>query len=43
MINETVIDTHLHVEAWENEEYKSFIDCFEGHRERSGKIGRAHV
>ena len=36
MINETVIDTHLHVEAWENEEYKSFIDCFEGHREKSG-------
>ena len=36
MINEKVIDTHLHIEAWENSEYPSFIDCFEGHREQSG-------
>lgn len=36
MINEKIIDTHMHIEAWENEEYPSFLDCFEGHREQSG-------
>lgn len=36
MIPEKIIDTHLHIEAWKNEEYDSFIDCFEGHREQSG-------
>lgn len=35
MINEKIIDTHMHIEAWDNDEY-SFIDCFEGHREQSG-------
>ncbi len=34
MIPEKIIDTHMHIEAWENDEY-SFIDCFEGHRELS--------
>ena len=34
MIPEKIIDTHMHIEAWENEEYE-FIDCFEGHREKS--------
>lgn len=36
MIDEKIIDTHLHIEAWQNDEYDSFIDCFEGHRELSG-------
>lgn len=31
MINEKIIDTHMHIEAWKNDEYE-FIDCFEGHR-----------
>ena len=35
MINEKIIDTHLHIEAWENES-GSFIDGFEEHREISG-------
>lgn len=35
MINEKIIDTHMHIEAWDNHEY-NFIDCFEGHRELSG-------
>ncbi|MBQ9120934.1 MAG: amidohydrolase family protein [Clostridia bacterium] len=30
-IKEKVIDTHLHIDAWENEE-GSFTDCFEAHR-----------
>ena len=34
MIPEKIIDTHMHIEAWDNDEY-SFIDCFEGHREQS--------
>ena len=33
-IPEKIIDTHMHIEAWENDEY-DFIDCFEGHRELS--------
>lgn len=36
MINEKIIDTHLHIEAWENEEYPSFSDCFEGHVRNAG-------
>ena len=32
MRNENIIDTHMHIEAWENEEFE-FIDCFEKHRE----------
>lgn len=35
MIHEKIIDTHMHIETWRNEE-GSFIDCFEGHREQSG-------
>lgn len=35
MINEKIIDTHLHLMAWDNSEY-NFIDCFEGYREQSG-------
>ncbi|MBQ8164117.1 MAG: amidohydrolase family protein [Clostridia bacterium] len=35
MINEKVIDTHLHIEAWDNEEF-NFIDCFEEYRTQSG-------
>ena len=36
MINEKIIDTHLHIEAWENGEYPSFTDCFEGHKKDAG-------
>lgn len=32
MRQENLIDTHMHIEAWENEEFE-FIDCFEKHRE----------
>ena len=32
-INEKIIDTHLHIEAWENEEIGSFLDAFEPYRE----------
>ncbi len=35
MHNEILIDTHLHIEAWENEEFE-FVDSFERHREKSG-------
>ncbi len=38
MINEKIIDTHMHLEALENDEYKDFVDCFEGHREQSGLV-----
>ena len=34
IINEKVIDTHLHIEAWENEEC-GFTDCFEPHKRES--------
>ncbi|MBO5212096.1 MAG: hypothetical protein J6B60_00995 [Clostridia bacterium] len=34
MAKEKVIDTHLHIEAWENEEF-DFIDCFEEYRRQS--------
>ncbi|MBO5646502.1 MAG: amidohydrolase family protein [Clostridia bacterium] len=36
IIQEKVIDTHLHIEAWENEEYPSFTKCFEGHVNNAG-------
>ncbi len=36
MISEKIIDSHLHIEDWKSSEYDSFIDCFEGHRERAG-------
>ena len=32
-INEKIIDTHLHIEAWRNEEVGSFINAFEPYRE----------
>lgn len=32
-INEKIIDGHLHIEAWENDEIGSFIDAFESYRE----------
>ena len=32
-INEKIIDGHLHVEAWENDEIGSFIDAFESYRD----------
>ena len=32
MIKRKMIDTHMHIEAWENEEF-NFIDCFERHHE----------
>ena len=35
MINEKVIDSHLHVEAFENEE-SDFVNCFEHYREANG-------
>ncbi|MBQ7789269.1 MAG: amidohydrolase family protein [Clostridia bacterium] len=35
MINEKIIDSHLHIEAWKNDS-GSFIDGFEEHREVSG-------
>ena len=35
-INEKIIDTHLHLEAWENEEFSDFTKCFEKHREITG-------
>lgn len=35
MINEKVIDTHLHVEGWTNEE-SNFVDCFEQYRNEMG-------
>jgi hypothetical protein len=35
MINDKIIDTHMHIQAWVNDEYE-FIDCFEGHREGAG-------
>lgn len=28
-LNEKVIDSHLHIEAWENESGQSFMDCFD--------------
>ena len=34
MINEKVIDTHLHVEGWDDSE-ANFIDCFEKYRKES--------
>ena len=34
MRNENLIDTHMHIEAWENEEFE-FIDCFEKHRQEA--------
>lgn len=36
MINEKIIDTHMHIESWDNYDGKSFIDCFEEYREESG-------
>ncbi|MBO5287522.1 MAG: hypothetical protein J6B34_05295 [Clostridia bacterium] len=30
-----VIDTHLHIETWKNEEFE-FINCFEEYRRQSG-------
>ena len=35
MIKEKIIDTHMHLEAWENEEF-DFINCFERYREKTG-------
>ncbi|MBO5373991.1 MAG: amidohydrolase family protein [Clostridia bacterium] len=35
MINEKIIDTHLHVEGWQDSE-GTFIDCFERYREEMG-------
>ena len=32
-INEKIIDTHMHLEAWENEEFSDFTKCFERYRE----------
>ena len=32
-INEKIIDSHLHIEAWKNDEVGSFIDAFEPYRE----------
>lgn len=34
MINEKVIDTHLHVEGW-NDSEANFVDCFEKYRKES--------
>ncbi len=34
MKNQNLIDTHMHIETWENEECE-FIDCFERHRKES--------
>ena len=34
MRNENLIDTHMHIEAWENEEFE-FIGCFEKHRQEA--------
>ena len=34
MKNENLIDTHMHIEEWVNDECE-FIDCFEKHREES--------
>ena len=36
MLKEKVIDSHLHIEAWENENGESFIDCFENYRNKTG-------
>ena len=35
MIKEKIIDTHMHLEAWENEEF-DFIDCFEQYKRKAG-------
>lgn len=35
-INEKIIDTHLHIEGWTNDEVGSFIDGFEPYREGMG-------
>lgn len=35
-INEKIIDGHLHIEAWVNEEGKSFIDGFDEYIDRMG-------
>ncbi len=35
MFKEAVIDTHMHIEAWENEEFH-FIDCFEKYKSVTG-------
>lgn len=34
MLKENLIDTHMHIEAWENKEF-DFINCFERHREEA--------
>ena len=39
-INEKIIDTHLHIEAWRNEEVGSFINGFEPYREGMELITR---
>ena len=36
MLKEKVIDSHLHIEAWENDEGDSFIDYFEQYRKKVG-------
>lgn len=38
-INDKIIDSHLHIEAWENDEVGSFIDAFEPYREGIGVNG----
>ena len=35
-INEKIIDTHMHLEAFENEEFSDFTKCFEKYREITG-------
>lgn len=35
MLKRKMIDTHMHIEAWENEEF-NFIDCFERHKADAG-------
>ena len=32
-INEKIIDTHMHLEAWENEEFSDFTKCFDKYTE----------
>ena len=38
-INEKIIDSHLHIEAWNNDEVGSFIDACEPYREGMGLSG----